>query len=128
MASVGGSIQSCSLAGRTFAVASDSDSNRDLGGFSNEIIPNGDGATARIIKTIKSWKLDGLSLVVDDSRGDMEFLQDLANQNDFNVISIQYASGAIYSGQGTITGDLMVSSQSATAAVVLEGPGNLTKQ
>lgn len=123
----GGSIESVSIAGRNFAVAADADSQRKLGGFNNETAMNGDG-TGRKIKTREAWQLDGLQLAVDDLRGDHEFLQDLADSDEFEVVSITYASGATYQGQGTISGDLQVSSQSTTGSVTLSGPGKLTKQ
>lgn len=123
----GGSIESVGLVGRTFAVASDADSNRKLGGWNNEFQSNGNG-TGRLIKTREGWMLDGLRLAIDDLRSDHEFLQGLADGNDFFAISITYASGATYSGLGQITGDLQTSSQSTTAEVSLMGPGQLKQQ
>lgn len=124
---VGGSIESVGLSGRTFAVAADADSNRDLGGYMNDVQSNGD-QTARLIKTAKPWMIDGLTVSIDDLRGDHEFLQDLANQNDYFTIDITYASGAVYEGQGQITGDLQTASQATTASVTLMGQGSLSRQ
>lgn len=123
----GGSIESVNIVGRTFAVASDADSNRKMGGATNEHQPNGNG-TGRLIKNINGWMLDGLRLSIDDLRGDQEFLQARADENDYFPVSITYASGAIYSGLGQITGDLQASSMSTTCEVTLEGPGKLNKQ
>lgn len=127
MSAVGGSIESITLGGRTFAVAADAESQRKLGGFENEIQANGDG-TARIIKTRVPLSIDGLTLDVDDDNGDHEFLQELSNRNDYFPIVISYASGISYQGSAMINGELQVSSQNATAAVSLMGPGELTKQ
>lgn len=127
MAAVGGSIESISLAGRNFAVAADAEAQRKLGGFENDVQANGDG-NARIIKTRVPLSIDGLTLEVDDDRGDHEYLQTLANATDFFAIAITYASGATYQGRAQITGELQASSQNATAAVSLMGPGLLTKQ
>lgn len=123
----GGSIESVGLAGRTFAVAADADSNRKLGGWENEYQANGDG-TGRLVKTRVGWQLDGLTLSIDDFRGDHEYLQELANRKDFYAIDITYASGAIYSGRGQITGEMQTASQATTAAVTLQGPGTLSAQ
>ncbi len=128
MAAVGGSIQEIGLSGRTFAVAADAESQRKLGGFENEVMPNGDGATARLIKTRVAWMLDGITVEIDDDRGDHEFLQDLTNRNDYYAVTITYASGETYQGTGQITGETQTSSQSATAPVSLMGPGVLTRQ
>ena len=127
MPAVGGSIESVSLKGRIFGVAADAEATRKLGGFENEVQANGNG-TARIIKTRVPLSIDGLTLNVDDARGDHEFLQDLSNDTDYFPISITYASGITYGGQAIVTGELGTSSQNATAAVSLMGPGELTKQ
>jgi hypothetical protein len=127
MPAIGGSIEAVSLRGRNFAVAADAEATRKLGGFENEVQANGNG-TARIIKTRVPLSIDGLTLQVDDSRGDHEYLQDLSNATDYFPISITYASGVTYGGTASIVGELPASSQSATAAVSLMGPGELTKQ
>lgn len=127
MASVGGSIESVALDGRNFPVAADAEAQRKLGGFENEVQANGDG-TARIIKTRVPLMIDGLSLEVDDDRGDQEYLQGLSDRTDFFPIAITYASGATYQGRAMISGELQTSSQNGTASVSLSGPGVLTKQ
>lgn len=127
MAAVGGSIESISIAGRNFAVASDAEANRKLGGFENEVAANGNG-TARIVKTRVPWSLDGITVEVDDSRGDQEFLQDIANGNEFVAVSMTLASGFTYQGQGVITGEMQASSQNASASISLMGPGEMSRQ
>lgn len=127
MPAVGGSIESVNLSGREFAVAADAEAQRKLGGFENEVQANGDG-TARLIKTRVPLSLDGLTIEIDDDRGDQEFLQDLADQNDYWPLGITYASGITYQGTAQIVGENPASSQSATAAISLMGPGKLTRQ
>lgn len=127
MSGVGGSIESVTLSGREFAVAADAEVQRKLGGFENEVVANGNG-TARIIKTRATLSLDGLTVEVDDSRGDHEFLQGLSNANDFFPMAITYASGETYQGTAQIVGEMAASNQSALATVSLMGPGTLTKQ
>lgn len=127
MAAVGGSIESVDLGGRTFAVSADAEVQRKLGGFENEVLSNGN-TTARIIKTRVPLSLDGLTLSVDDDRGDQEFLQDLSNRKDFFPIAITYASGVSYQGSAMLVGEAAYSNQSATASASLMGPGILTKQ
>lgn len=127
MAAVGGSIESIILDGREFPVAADAESQRKLGGWENEVQANGDGG-ARLIKTRVPLSIDGLTIESDDDRGDHEFLQDLSDGKGFFPIAITYASGLTYQGTAQIVGELQSSSQSATAAVSLGGPGRLTKQ
>jgi len=127
MAATGGSIESITLDGRNFAVAADAEAQRKLGGFENEVQANGDG-TARLIKTRVPLALDGLTVEIDDGRGDQEFLQSLTSRNDFFAIAISYASGLTYQGSAQVTGEIQASSQNATAAISLMGPGVLTQQ
>jgi hypothetical protein len=127
MTAVGGSIERVSIRGRIFPVAADADGNRKLGGFENEVQANGNG-TARLIKTRMTWLLDGLTLEIDDVRADQEFLQEIADGNDFVPITITLASGATWQGRGTVTGEIQMSTQNATAQVALGGPGKLTQQ
>jgi hypothetical protein len=127
MAATGGSIESLTLNGRNFAVAADAEAQRKLGGFENEVQANGN-ATARLIKTRVPLSLDGVTVEIDDDRGDHEFLQDLSDRNDFFPIAITYASGNTYQGTAQLVGETQASSQSATAPVSLMGPGVLTRQ
>jgi hypothetical protein len=127
MAATGGSIESISLDGRVFPVAADAEAQRKLGGFENEVQANGDG-TARYIKTRVPWSVDGLTIEVDDDRGDHEFLQLLSNQSGDFPVAVTYPSGVTFQGMGQITGEMQVSSQSATASVNLMGSGVLTPQ
>lgn len=127
MAAVGGSIESITLKARTFAVAADAEVQRKLGGFENEVQANGNG-TGRIVKTRVPPQLDGLVLSVDDTAGDQEFLQELADGNEFFPVAVTFASGEVYQGSGQITGEMQVSSQNATAAVSIMGTGVFTRQ
>lgn len=127
MTAIGGSIESVSFDGRQYAVTADADVNRKLGGRENEVLANGD-STARIIKTAVPWQLDGLVVQIDDSLGDQEFLQAIANGNTFVAIGITYASGEVYQGRGIPTADLAASNQTASATVSVMGSGLLTRQ
>lgn len=127
MSAVGGPIESVELDGRRFAVAGDADGNRKLGGTENEIQSNGDG-TARIVKTRVPWMLDGITVEVNDDRGDQEFLQTFADNKEFKPVTITLASGAIYSGRGIVSGEVQFSTMSSTAELSLSGEGSLTKQ
>lgn len=124
---VGGSIESVSIRGRLFPVAADAEANRKMGGYENEVQANGDGS-ARVVKTRVPWLIDGLQLELNDTRADAEFLQEIADGLVLVPITITYASGITYQGDGTITSELQSSSQNATSAVTLSGQGKLTQQ
>ena len=123
----GGSIESVALAGRSFPVTADAESNRNLGGYTNEVMPNGDG-TARLVKTRTSWAITNLMVQVDDDRGDHEYLKELQDGNEFFPIAVTYVSGAVYQAQGQITGDLEAQSKETKAELSLGGPGALEQQ
>jgi len=124
---VGGSLESVTLDGRIYPVAADAEVQHKNGGYENEVESNGDGS-ARQIKTRVAWSLSGISLEVDNLRGDEEHIQALANRRDFFPISATYASGAVYNARGTITGENPTNTQNATKQVMLSGPGELTLQ
>lgn len=125
--SVGGSIQSVTLDGRNFAVAADADAQRKLGGYENDVQANGNG-TARIIKTRVPWGINGLTVEVDDTRGDHEFVQRLADRQEEFPIAVTFASGAIFQGSGAVTGELTYGNQNSTCSIALMGSGKLTPQ
>lgn len=126
-APIGGSIESVSIDNQLYAVAADADATMSLGGYSNEIQPNGD-RTARIIKTVTPWMISGLALAIDDDANNQGALQAIANGNVYVPITIRMASQVTYQGSGTITDNIERSTQSATVTVSLSGQGVLTKQ
>ena len=123
----GGSVESVTFDSRYFKVAGDADTTRDLGGFSNEQQPNGDGS-ARTIKSRKTWMVSGLQLEIDNNAGDLEFLQERTSADAYYPFVITYVDGNSYAGVGTVDGDLQASSQSATADVSFRGPFSLERQ
>lgn len=123
-----GPIKSVNIAGRNFVVTGDADANIKLGGFENEVSANGDGATARSIQTVMPWLVGGLSYVIDDARDDQDFLQEIADSSIFYPMTVTKVDGSVWYGQGTIQGELAVSSANGTATFDLSGPGKLAKQ
>ena len=127
MTAVGGPVESINVAGRYFSVASDADAGRELGGFVNEIQPNGD-KTGRLIKSSKPWQVDGLTLSIDDLLDDQEYIQNKADELGFFPINITLASGSVYGGTGQLIDELKFGNAGATVPVTLGGPGKLTQQ
>jgi hypothetical protein len=93
----------------------------------NEVMANGDGS-ARLIKTREVWMLEGIPIEIDDSRGDHEYVQDLANENDFFAVGITYASGTTYQGDAQLVGEMKYTSKTTMMPISLSGPGNVTPQ
>lgn len=123
----GGSIQQVSIRGRIFPVAADADANRDLGGFTNAIEANGDGS-ARIIKTRQPWNISGISLVCDDTNGDQEFLQEIADGFEFVDFTITLANGKVYQGVGMPTDKIEMSTHKVTVPLTFSGPKKMEPQ
>lgn len=126
MSATGGSIRELSLEGRNFSVPADTDSPRKVGGSENDVEPNGDG-TARLIKIITTAGLDSLAVSCDDARGDQEFVQALADTNDFFTGSITYANGTTWSGALQIVGEVIYNPANTTLTFGLKG-ATLTQQ
>lgn len=127
MPAIGGSIQSISIRGRLFPVASDAEANINLGGFQNEVASNGNG-TARLLKTRVAWMVDGLQVEIDHGRADLEFLQEIADGLEFVDFTIELVDGTVYQGEGQLVDEIQASTQSATATITAHGQQKLTQQ
>ncbi len=127
MAATGGSLESITIRGREFPCTADADVGRKLGGFENELSPNGNG-TSRVIQTRVPPMFNGVVVECDDTREDQEFLQDVADSAELVPVFATYLSGQVYQGQGTIVGELVFNNQSSTASFDIGGTGKFTKQ
>lgn len=127
MTATSGSIESVSMRGRLFPVASDASAKRKLGGFENELQANGD-STVRIVKTRVPWSLADLQVEIDDARADQEFLQEISDGKDFVAMTITLCSGFTYEGAGQIVGEVIYDTQNGTATLSLGGPGQMNQQ
>lgn len=79
-------------------------------------------------KVRKPWKLGGMSVGCDDPIGNEQAnLQDVADSNEFVDITLFLASGAKYSGKGTIVGELSFSNQNTAAGFDLSGPNKFVR-
>lgn len=127
MSGTGGSIFEITIRKRRFAVFADAASNRQLGGFENEVVSLGDGEAVLVKKRVP-FRLDGLQVAIDDNAGDQEFLQEIADANGFVPVTITYVSGRTYQGQGQIEGAIQVASDNTSATITLAGTAKLTIQ
>ncbi len=127
MTAVGGSIQDISVDGRLFPVSADSDSNLFRGGFTAEVVANGDGS-ARKILTRNPWGIDGLNVEIDHDRADLEFLEARAALPGFVDITITFIDGTTFQGSGSPVDEQKFASQASTMPVSFMGPGNATQQ
>lgn len=125
---VSGDAEKIDIDGTLYAITSDTDFSRALGGYGNEVMSNGDGSS-RLKKTRKKWAVTGMSVSCDDA-GDNQHqkLQDVADKRDFVQITLYMADGSKWSGRGQIEGDLVFSPQNVAATFDLGGEKRLTRQ
>jgi hypothetical protein len=116
----GGPLESVTINNRRFAVDGEVNADIKLAGFLNELKTNGDGSP-RLLKSIKTGKVDKIPIVIDDSRGDLEFIQETIDSTDFVPCDITLCTGVVFSGNMQITGDPVESTKEATMEITLEG-------
>lgn len=127
MPQVGGSAKECSIRGRIFACMADVDVKIKLGGSSNEVQPNGNG-TSRLIKTAEAGAIEGLKVGINHDQGDPEFLQEVADSNEFVDVTVTLADDTVYQGSCQLTDMPGFSSKDAVAELTLAADGKITKQ
>ncbi len=122
-----GSVRDINLAGRTFAVAADSDGNIDLGGFNSESQVNGNRTTRKVL-TAMPWSVADLNISLDPDRNDQQYIQNIVNQAKDVPFSVTLVDGKVYQGSGLPEGEIKWSTQTGTAPIGFAGPGELTLQ
>jgi len=132
MGAIGGDIQEVSYSNNTVGsgtlyVKSGESSTFDTGGFRNEVTT--DGAGQPITKKNRvPWKMECTVAWDMNTREDIEALSELAESLDDTTWDITHSNGAVYSGVGTITGDIAGDGNEATIPLSVMGGGRLSKQ
>jgi hypothetical protein len=127
MSAIAGSVKECSIRGRGFKPASDDDVKITLGGYSNDTSPNGD-TTVVMVKTSEAAGVEGLNVMIDHDKGDLEFLQEIADGKDFVDFSITLADDSTFQGK-CIPKDLpALSTKAARCELKLGFNGKITRQ
>lgn len=117
----GGPLESITINNRRFPVDGEINAMVSLEGFTNEIKPNGDGQSARIVKTAKMGKIKAIPIVIDNSRGDLEFLQDIMDSFDFVPFFATEVDGTVWEGNVMISGDPEKSAKESTMEIEIHG-------
>jgi len=108
--------------GREFDVkGEDANVNIDLGGYSNEMGLNGNGVS-HVVQRRKVAGFSDCPISVDDTRQDLEYLQDIANTGELAPTTITLASGITYSGSLLPIGDLAKATGDGTLSLEMRGP------
>jgi len=109
------------IKGREFDVkGEDANVNIDLGGYSDEAGINGNG-TMHIMQRRKVAGFSDCPVSIDDTRQDLEYLQDLANTGELAPTTITLASGITYAGPLLPIGDLAKATGDGTLSLEMRG-------
>ena len=117
----GGDIKQFMLGGREFDIAPEANVTYRLSGYSNESSPTGNGG----MHTTQSRKLGGIDAIplsVQTDRGDVEFLQQIADAGEPVPCTITLINGDAYSGKLTIQEALDPNTGDGQVEVTIAGP------
>lgn len=117
----GGPLESITLNNRRFPVDGEVNAMISLSGFTNEVKPNGDGKSFRIVKTAKTAKAKAIPIIIDNSRGDMEFIQEIMDSADPVPFFATEVDGTVWEGEVMISGDPEKSAKEGTMEIEVHG-------
>jgi len=131
MASVGGDITEITLSNpdagsATFQVLAGETNTFDLGGIRNEVKTTGSGQMVTV-KTNVPWMVEVTLDWDSNTREDMELVNDFAASSRPTDCTITSINGTVYSGVGTVDGDVQGDLSGPTLPLNLKGGGKLAK-
>lgn len=124
----GGTPRVLSYAGRIFPFMGDAEPKRKIGGYENEVNPTGDGQNAVVEQTIVAPEVTGCKIMIDDERGDQEFLQEKSNGGKLEDFSYDRKDGSTWGCTMQIVGSIEFDDKTSTAELSFKGVGTLEKQ
>jgi len=116
-----GPLESININTRRFPVDGEINAVLNLDGYTNEVKPNGQPGESRIIKSRRSGKIGAIPLVIDSSRGDVEFLQEIMNSNDFVDFYATGVDGITWEGNVQIVESPELATKDGTMEIVVMG-------
>jgi hypothetical protein len=116
----GGPLESITIDGRRFAIDGEVDAALALQGYTNEVKPNGD-KTVRLVKSVKTGRLNSIPVVIDDARDDESFIQGVMDGLSLVNISATDVNGNTWSGTGQIVEDPETSKKEGTKEINVHG-------
>ena len=120
MSVAGGALTSIVINGRLFTCDAEDEPKFKLPGYENEVAPNADG-TFRQKKTRVAGTITDLNIVMDDSRGDQQFIEEQAASLDFVPVNGTKVDGTIISGNMQITDEKVLDIKANTMSISLAG-------
>ena len=116
----GGDIKQLMIAGREFDVAAEANVNIDLGGMTNEMAINGNG-NPHVTQRRKVAGFSDCTISIDDSKQDLEYIQNISALAELVPVTITLASGVTYSGSLLPIGDVMKATGDGTLSLEMRG-------
>ena len=116
-----GDIRQLVIKGREFDVrGGDANVNIDPGGFNNEASPNGNGET-HITQRRKLAGFSDCPISIDDTRQDLEFIQDISDAGIVEPVTMTLATGIVYAGALVPIGEIMKATGDGTLSLEMRG-------
>ena len=75
----------------------------------------------------KMWEIAGLQIEFSPSDGNMEFLQAISDSPIDATVTWQHIDGTVYTGDGSVEGDIKPNTNSGYIPLTLTGSGRLSK-
>ena len=116
-----GDLRELSIHGRLFEVPGGADVTFRLAGYTNEVNPTGNGGI-HVIQRAKTGGFDSCPVLLDNDRGDLEFLQERQNSGEKGPCYATFADGTTYSGDLVIVDVLDANTGTGQAEVTASGP------
>lgn len=115
-----GAMRSLTINGRGFKIAHDGSGNKVMGGRNNEVAMNGD-SSFRVLQTVMPGSLNDLQVEIDDSRGDQEYLQGIADDGLPIPVVATYAADVSYTGDVVLSGELQKDENTGLMSLSFQG-------
>jgi hypothetical protein len=116
----GGTPLGLTVNGKTFDIAADANPTVMTGGFENEAAITGNG-NLHVNRNRKLAGFEGLDISIDPSRGDFEYLQQLADNGEPVNVVLTLASGKSYGGFLSVDSTLEYAGGDGTASLSMHG-------
>ncbi|ORC37264.1 hypothetical protein B4O97_03480 [Marispirochaeta aestuarii] len=116
-----GDIRECSINNRLFDVVTGSDVTFRTSGYQNETEATGNGGI-HVTQRRKLGGFDGLPVLLDHDRGDLEFLQAAADSGDKVPCYLTLVDGTTYRGDLVIVDVLDANTGTGQVEITASGP------
>ena len=116
-----GPLETIAINKRIFQVDGEIDAALAFDGYMNEVKPNGQVGSFRMIKSRKVGRLNGIPITIDDDRDDEAFIQTTMDSKDFVEIEAIDVNNNVWSGFGQIVEDPETSKKEGVKEINVAG-------